>query len=51
MLTGDPLCSVIVRTRLAWLERIPEFTLADPPAVTWAAGQIRGPRTLPLPIR
>ena len=33
-----------------WLDRIPEFTLADPPAVTWAAGQIRGPRTLPLRI-
>jgi hypothetical protein len=31
-----------------WLERIPEFTLADPAAVTWAAGQVRGPRTLPL---
>ena len=35
----------------AWLARIPEFTLADPAAVTWAAGQIRGPRALPLRIR
>ena len=35
----------------AWLGRMPEFTLADPPAVTWAAGQFRGPRTLPLHIR
>jgi len=34
-----------------WLERIGEFTLADPSAVTWSAGQIRGPRTLPLRIR
>ena len=34
-----------------WLERIGEFSLADPSAVTWAAGQIRGPRTLPLRIR
>jgi cytochrome P450 len=34
-----------------WLERIAGFTLADPAAVTWAAGQIRGPRTLPLRIR
>ncbi len=34
-----------------WLERIAEFTLADPAAVTWSAGQIRGPRTLPLRIR
>jgi cytochrome P450 len=32
----------------AWLERIPDFSLADPAAVTWSAGQIRGPRTLPL---
>lgn len=31
-----------------WLERIPEFTLAQPDAVTWSAGQVRGPRTLPL---
>jgi cytochrome P450 len=33
-----------------WLERIPEFTLADPGAVTWAMGQVRGPRALPLRI-
>jgi cytochrome P450 len=33
-----------------WLERIPEFTLEDPDAVTWAPGQVRGPRTLPLRI-
>lgn len=33
-----------------WLERIPSFTLDDPSAVTWAAGQVRGPRTLPVRI-
>jgi hypothetical protein len=33
-----------------WLERIPEFSLADPAAVEWSAGQIRGPRALPLHI-
>jgi hypothetical protein len=33
-----------------WLDRIPAFTLADPGAVTWSTGQIRGPRTLPLRI-
>ncbi len=27
-----------------WFERIPEFELSDPEAVTWAAGQVRGPR-------
>ena len=29
-----------------WLRRIPEFELADPGAVTWAGGQVRGPRHL-----
>jgi cytochrome P450 len=33
-----------------WLERIPSFSLEDPSAVTWAAGQVRGPRTLPVRI-
>jgi hypothetical protein len=31
-----------------WLDRIPEFTLTDPDAVTWSAGQVRGPRALPF---
>lgn len=31
-----------------WVERIPEFELADPSAVTWAGGQVRGPRKLPI---
>jgi hypothetical protein len=31
-----------------FLERIPEFSLEDPAAVTWAGGQVRGPRNLPL---
>ena len=49
---GSHLARMELRVALeAWLERIPEFTLADPAAVTWAAGQIRGPRTLPLRIR
>lgn len=30
------------------LERIPEFHLEDPAAVTWAGGQVRGPRILPV---
>jgi hypothetical protein len=33
-----------------WLSRIPAFTLADPEAVRWAAGQVRGPRALPLTV-
>ena len=49
---GSHLARMELRTALeVWLGRIPEFTLADPSAVTWSAGQIRGPRTLPLRIR
>jgi len=49
---GSHLARLELRVALqVWLERIPEFTLADPSAVTWSAGQIRGPRTLPLRIR
>jgi cytochrome P450 len=33
-----------------WLQRIPSFTLADPLAVSWSAGQVRGPRSLALRI-
>ncbi len=33
-----------------FLARIPEFELADPGAVTWAAGQVRGPRVMPIRI-
>ena len=29
-----------------WLKRIPDFRLEDPEAVTWAGGQVRGPRTM-----
>jgi len=27
-----------------WLERIPEFELVDKTDVTWAGGQVHGPR-------
>jgi cytochrome P450 len=48
---GSHLARMELRVALeVWLERIPEFTLADPAAVTWAMGQVRGPRTLPLHI-
>ena len=29
-----------------WLARIPEYRLEDPDAVTWAGGQVRGPRQM-----
>jgi cytochrome P450 len=31
-----------------WLAAIPEYELAEPRAVTWAGGQVRGPRSLPV---
>jgi cytochrome P450 len=31
-----------------WMKRIPDFELADPSAVRWSTGQVRGPRELPL---
>lgn len=36
-----------------FLAQIPEFEVADPSAVTWAGGQVRGPRHLPMrfPVR
>jgi cytochrome P450 len=33
-----------------FIKRYPRFELADPSAVTWASGQIRGPRNLPIRI-
>jgi cytochrome P450 len=48
---GSHLARMELRVALeVWMQRIPEFTLADPDAVTWAAGQVRGPRSLPLHI-
>ena len=49
---GSHLARMELRAALdVWLERIPSFTLADPSEVTWCAGQVRGPRTLPLRVR
>jgi cytochrome P450 len=48
---GSHLARMELRVALeVWMQRIPEFSLADPDAVTWAAGQVRGPRSLPLRI-
>ena len=33
-----------------WMRRYPEFELTDPAAVTWSAGQVRGPRTIPVRV-
>ena len=48
---GSNLARLELRVALEeWLARFPDFELADPDAVTWATGQVRGPRTLPLRI-
>ncbi|MFG2243723.1 cytochrome P450 [Spirillospora sp. NPDC048823] len=48
---GSHLARMELRVALdVWLQRIPAFTLDDPSAVTWSAGQVRGPRTLPVRI-
>jgi cytochrome P450 len=48
---GSHLARMELRVALEeWLARYPEFELADPSAVTWSAGQVRGPRTLPVTI-
>jgi cytochrome P450 len=48
---GSNLARMELRVALEeWMARYPEFELADPAAVTWSAGQVRGPRTLPLRV-
>jgi cytochrome P450 len=42
---GSNLARLELRVALqTWLARIPDFALEDPEAVTWAGGQVRGPR-------
>lgn len=42
---GSNLARLELRVALqTWLARIPEFSLVDPGKVTWAGGQVRGPR-------
>jgi cytochrome P450 len=48
---GSHLARMELRVALeTWLARYPDFSLADPDAVTWSGGQVRGPRTLPIRI-
>ena len=48
---GSNLARMELRVALeVFLARYPEFTVSDPAAVTWARGQVRGPRTLPLRV-
>ncbi|HET9691207.1 MAG TPA: cytochrome P450 [Acidimicrobiales bacterium] len=48
---GSHLARMELRVALeVWLRAFPTFALADPGAVRWSAGQVRGPRVLPLQI-
>jgi hypothetical protein len=48
---GSHLARMELRVALeVWLETFPTFELADPGAVRWSGGQVRGPRTLPIRI-
>ncbi len=48
---GSHLARMELRVALeVWLERVPDFTLVDPSAVTWSSGQVRGPRQIPVRI-
>ena len=48
---GSHLARMELRVALeVWLDRIPEFSLTAHDSVSWAPGQVRGPRTLPVRI-
>jgi cytochrome P450 len=48
---GSHLARMELRVALdVWLDAFPSFELADPGAVTWSGGQVRGPRKLPIRI-
>jgi hypothetical protein len=48
---GSNLARMELRVALEeWMTRYPDFELTDPSMVTWSAGQVRGPRTIPVRI-
>ena len=48
---GSHLARMELRVALeVWLENFPSFSLADPEAVRWSGGQVRGPRVLPITV-
>jgi cytochrome P450 len=48
---GSNLARMELRIALEeWMARFPDFELTDPSAVTWSAGQVRGPRSIPVRI-
>jgi cytochrome P450 len=49
---GSNLARMELRVALEeWMAHYPDFELTDPAQVTWSAGQVRGPRTIPVRIR
>jgi cytochrome P450 len=48
---GSNLARMELRVALdEWMRRYPDFELVDPSEVTWSAGQVRGPRRVPVRI-
>ncbi|MGQ0804771.1 MAG: cytochrome P450 [Actinomycetota bacterium] len=48
---GSNLARMELRIALEeWMAHFPDFELVDPSKVTWSAGQVRGPRTVPVRI-
>jgi cytochrome P450 len=48
---GSHLARMELRVALeVWLDAFPRFELADPDAVRWSGGQVRGPRRLPVRV-
>ncbi len=48
---GSNLARMELRVAIeTWLERYPEFELTNPALVTWSAGQVRGPRSVPVTL-
>jgi cytochrome P450 len=48
---GSNLARMEVRVAVEeWMRRFPDFEVAEPAAVTWSPGQVRGPRRLPMRI-
>ncbi len=49
---GSNLARMELRVALEeWLARIPSFHVVDGEPVTWAGGQVRGPRSIPVVLR
>ena len=48
---GSNLARMELRVALEeFIARFPKFELTDPTAVTWAPGQVRGPRSIPVRV-